>query len=118
MYSSPRWQCDKIAHRLLGVPVGTNSAASNPNNAANLSCKALTLGSSANTSSPNFASNMAARIAGVGCVTVSLRRSTFIALDLFIFFNRLGTELVRFASLRSVPQGYRIVGDRACALRI
>src|SRR6185369_4394331 len=76
MYSSPRWQWLSMAHRLLCVPVGTNSAASNPSSAAIFSCSALTLGSSPNTSSPRGAAAMALRMATVGCVTVSLRKST------------------------------------------
>src|ERR1700744_6632252 len=76
MYSSPRPQCDRIAHRLLWVPVGTKSAASKPSRPAIFSCSALMLGSSAKTSSPSGAAIMAARIAAVGWVTVSLRRST------------------------------------------
>src|SRR5690606_12982636 len=40
------------------------------------SCNALTVGSSPYTSSPTSAASIAARIAGVGRVTVSLRRST------------------------------------------
>ena len=39
-------------------------------------CSACTVGSSSNTSSPTSAAAMAARIAAVGRVTVSLRRST------------------------------------------
>src|SRR6185369_5951005 len=80
MYSSPRWQCDRIAQRLLWVPVGTNSAASKPSIPAIFSCSAFTLGSSPNTSSPSGAAIIAARMPGVGCVTVSLRRSTTVAI--------------------------------------
>ena len=76
MYSSPRWQCAIRPHKLLCVPVGINRAASNPSMSAMRSCKALTDGSSPNTSSPKGAANMAARMAAVGWVTVSLRRST------------------------------------------
>jgi hypothetical protein len=75
MYSSPRWQWLISAARLLCVPVGMNSAASLPSSAATRSCSALTLGSSPNTSSPSGAANIASRIAAVGRVTVSLRRS-------------------------------------------
>src|SRR5262245_11560349 len=76
MYSSPRPQCERMPHRLLWVPVGTNKAASKPSRSAIFSCSALVLGSVPNTSSPNGAAIMAARIAAVGCVTVSLRKST------------------------------------------
>src|SRR6201999_1460405 len=47
-----------------------------PSRPAIFSCSALMLGSSAKTSSPSGAAIMAARIAAVGWVTVSLRRST------------------------------------------
>jgi hypothetical protein len=57
----------------------TKFAASKPSISATRSCKALTLGSSANTSSPKGAAAMAARMAAVGWVTVSLRRSTRVA---------------------------------------
>src|SRR3990167_4984714 len=80
MYSSPRPQCARMAQRLLCVPVGMNSAASKPSNAANFSCSAFTVGSSPNTSSPRGAAIMAARMAAVGCVTVSLRKSTILVI--------------------------------------
>src|SRR5579875_927877 len=57
------------------VPDGTNRAASLPSSPAMRSSKRLTVGSSPKTSSPTSAVCMAARIAGVGRVTVSLRRS-------------------------------------------
>src|SRR3989339_165393 len=76
MYSSPRSQWVISAHRLLCVPVGMNSAASLPVMSAICACSALTLGSSPKTSSPSGAANMASRMASVGWVTVSLRRST------------------------------------------
>ena len=78
MYSSPRPQWLMIATRLLCVPLATNSAASLPSSAAIFSCSALTVGSSPKTSSPTSAAAIAARIAGVGRVTVSLRRSTML----------------------------------------
>jgi len=52
-----------------------NSPASKPSIAASFSCNALTAGSSPYTSSPTSAANIAARIAAVGRVTVSERRS-------------------------------------------
>src|SRR5450755_1349559 len=76
MYSSPRPQWLMIATRLPCVPLATKSAASLPSIAAMRSCSALTLGSSPKTSSPTSATAIAARIAAVGRVTVSLRRST------------------------------------------
>jgi hypothetical protein len=66
----------EIAQRLLCVPVGMKSAASKPSMAAILSCSAFTLGSVPKTSSPRGAVAIAARMQGVGWVTVSLRRST------------------------------------------
>src|SRR5687767_8150719 len=76
MYSSPRWQWARMPQKLLCVPVGTKRAASKPSISAICACSALTLGSSPNTSSPSGAASMASRIAAVGRVTVSLRRST------------------------------------------
>ena len=58
------------------VPLGTKSAASLPASAAQRRSSSITVGSSPNTSSPTTASAMARRMAGVGRVTVSLRRST------------------------------------------
>src|SRR5690349_15625422 len=57
------------------VPDGTNTAASLPSNSATRSSRRLTVGSSRKTSSPTSAACMAARMAAVGFVTVSLRRS-------------------------------------------
>src|SRR5262249_48274869 len=53
----------------------TNSAASVPRSCAARRCRASTVGSSPYTSSPTGARAIASRIAGVGWVTVSLRRS-------------------------------------------
>src|SRR5512139_3881228 len=50
-------------------------ASSMPVRPAMRACSALTVGSSPNTSSPTSAAAIAARIAGVGFVTVSLRKS-------------------------------------------
>src|SRR5262245_29929250 len=57
------------------VPVGTKHAASFPMIAATFSCRAITVGSSPSTSSPTIASAIAFRMAAVGRVTVSERRS-------------------------------------------
>jgi hypothetical protein len=57
------------------VPEGTKSDRSLPVIAATSSSSARTVGSSPKTSSPTSASTIAWRIAGVGLVTVSLRRS-------------------------------------------
>ena len=75
-YSSPRSQCAINASRFDCVPLGTNSAASKPSSDATRACSAFTLGSSPITSSPTAARRPVSRMAGVGWVTVSLRRST------------------------------------------
>ena len=61
--------------RLPIVPLATNSPASLPSSSAARASRALTVGSSPNTSSPSSASAIARRMAGVGWVTVSERRS-------------------------------------------
>src|SRR5215471_11318058 len=66
-----------IAIWLQSVPVGRYSAACLPVSAATRSCNRMTVGSSPNRSSPTSASAMARRIAAVGLVTVSERRSTY-----------------------------------------
>src|SRR5690348_10992153 len=58
------------------VPDGTNRAASLPVISAKVSWRRLTVGSSPYWSSPTSASAIARRMAGVGRVTVSERRST------------------------------------------
>ena len=57
------------------MPLATNRPASLPRSSAARSSRAITVGSSPKTSSPTSASAMARRIAAVGRVTVSLRRS-------------------------------------------
>src|SRR5215469_2128934 len=57
------------------VPVGTNSASSRPKIAAARFSNRFTVGSSPYTSSPTSAAAIAARISGVGRVTVSERKS-------------------------------------------
>src|SRR3990172_8899031 len=75
MYSSPRWQWLISAARFDWVPLGKKSAPPRPKSAAVRSCSRSTVGSSPKTSSPTSAAAMAARIAGPGRVTVSLRRA-------------------------------------------
>ena len=70
-----------MAIRLAMVPEGTKSAASLPDTSAQRASRAFTLGSSPKTSSPKGAAIMAARIASVGIVTVSERRSTIWSMD-------------------------------------
>src|SRR5438034_331651 len=76
------------------VPEGTNSAASLPSRAATRSSRRLTVGSSWKTSSPTSAACMAARMAGVGRVTVSLRRSMYSGMFLPSVVEPLHTRLV------------------------
>src|SRR4051812_9148895 len=75
--SSPRAQWLISAARFDCVPEGKKRPASMPNRSAHASCRRFTVGSSANTSSPTSARAIASRMAGEGCVTVSLRRSIF-----------------------------------------
>src|SRR5215472_11285735 len=65
-----------MASRFPMQPVGRNSAASRSKISAARRSRRLRVGSSPYTSSPTSASAMARRMAGVGRVTVSLRRST------------------------------------------
>src|SRR5262245_43459981 len=69
-----------------------NSAASLPSSAATRPSSSLTEGSSRKTSSPTSAACMAARIPGVGRVTVSLRKS--IGVSAFILLLCRGLVLV------------------------
>src|SRR5579863_4686303 len=73
--SSPRPQWAISAARLDWVPLGKKRPASWPVIWASRSCRSLTVGSSPNTSSPTAAAAMRSRMAAVGRVTVSLRRS-------------------------------------------
>src|SRR5438034_2155231 len=73
---SPRWQWLISAARLDCVPDGKKSASSKPKISAARACNRFTVGSSPKTSSPSSASSIARRMAGVGRVTVSERRST------------------------------------------
>ena len=73
--SSPGRVNVRIATWLAIVPVGNHSAASWPSIAATRSWSRLIEGSSPNWSSPTSARAIASRIAGVGRVTVSERRS-------------------------------------------
>src|SRR5215468_8050585 len=92
MYSSPRAQCVITPTRFDCVPDGTYIAASNPSIPATSASSALTLGSSPKTSSPTSAASIAARIAAVGRVTVSLRKSIAIG-GLRYCGSALGLEL-------------------------
>ena len=56
-------------------PLTQNSPASCPSSRATRCSSSITVGSSAYTSSPTGAASIASRIAGVGLVTVSERRS-------------------------------------------
>ena len=72
----PAGASTRSATWLAIVPDGRNSAASLPVSWAKRSWSRATVGSSPNPSSPTSAPAMASRMAGVGRVTVSLRRST------------------------------------------
>src|SRR5579871_1164974 len=88
--------------RLPMEPDGTKRAASRSKISAARACRRLTVGSSPYTSSPTSASAMARRMAGVGLVTVSLRRSTM------EFGSLIGALLsggaVKFARLHNLRQ--------------
>ena len=94
--ASPGRQWSRTPIRFDIVPEGTKRAASLPNSAATRSWSSITVGSSPHTSSPTAAAAMAARIAGVGRVTVSLRKS-------FTVGGILAGIPVRSSSLRPAP---------------
>ena len=73
--SSPGRVKVRKATWLAMVPLGNHSAASLPSMSATRACRRLVLGSSPYWSSPTSAAAIAARMAGVGRVTVSERRS-------------------------------------------
>src|SRR3954464_6514744 len=73
--SCPGATRERTASTLAIEPVGMNSAASCPNRPATRSSSRATVGSSPYTSSPTSARAIACRIASVGRVRVSLRRS-------------------------------------------
>src|SRR2546425_650582 len=73
------WASTEI--RLPCVPDATNSPDSLPIRSAARASSRLTVGSSSHTSSPTSARAMASRMAGVGSVSVSERRSTMSCMD-------------------------------------
>jgi len=73
--SLPGTPCTQSAAWLAIVPVGKKSAASVPSRSATAASSRRVVGSPSSTSSPTSAAAMACRMAGVGRVTVSLRRS-------------------------------------------
>jgi hypothetical protein len=75
MISSPERALIATPIRLPMVPLGRKTEAALPRRAAATSSSRFTVGSSPNTSSPSGAVVIARRISGVGCVTVSERRS-------------------------------------------
>jgi hypothetical protein len=75
MISSPRAQWVSTETRFAMVPLETNRPASFPTRSAAIASSRLIVGSSPNTSSPTSAVAIASRMAGVGRVTVSLRKS-------------------------------------------
>src|SRR5205823_5728980 len=68
-----------IAAWFAMTPLGKKSASSFPSSAATRSSSRRVVGSPSRSSSPTSAAAIAARIAGVGLVTVSLRKSIGIA---------------------------------------
>src|SRR3990170_8707597 len=76
MISWPGRVCESTDTRLPMVPEATKSPASFPVRSADSASRRWTVGSSSQTSSPTSAFAMASRIAGVGSVRVSERRST------------------------------------------
>src|SRR5689334_16165021 len=80
--SSPGWVWALMPIWFDMVPDGTNKAASLPRTAATRSSSRRAVGSSLKTSSPTSAAAMAARMAGVGRVTVSLRKSMMSGMEL------------------------------------
>src|SRR6516225_2992996 len=94
MYSSPRAQCVITPTRFDCVPEGTYIEASKPSISATSASSALMLGSSPKTSSPTGAAAIAARIAAVGRVTVSLRKSVA------MFGPRQVSDISRYKNLR------------------
>ena len=70
--ASPGRVCVLTATRLHIVPVGSQSAASFPSRSATRSCRRMMVGSSPFCSSPTSAAAIAARMPGVGRVSVSL----------------------------------------------
>src|SRR5918992_29441 len=83
--SLPRFVLTNTPIWLHIVPDGEYRAASLPSNSATYPSRRLTVGSSPKTSSPTGASAMARRIACVGRVTVSLRRSITLLLLVALF---------------------------------
>src|SRR5690349_9574079 len=81
------------------VPDGTYSAASLPSTAATRSSRRRTVGSSLKTSSPTSAASMAARMAAVGLVTVSLRRSMMSGMG-YLLAGLLALDLLRGLPVR------------------
>src|SRR3990172_7027988 len=76
MISWPGRVCESTDTRFPMVPEATKSPASFPVRSAASASRRWTVGSSSQTSSPTSAFAIASRIAGVGSVTVSERRST------------------------------------------
>src|SRR5215203_1465157 len=109
MTSWPRWTCAIWATRLPIAPEETKSPPSLPSSSATRSSSARTVGSSPKTSSPTSACAIASRIAGVGRVTVSDRRSACTA---SVLVEHLGDEERQLEALLVVEPG---VADRLVA---
>src|SRR3970040_79201 len=76
MISWPGWVWESTDTRFPMVPEATKVPASFPVRSASSASRRWTVGSSSQTSSPTSALDMASRMAGVGSVRVSERRST------------------------------------------
>src|SRR5215510_7160909 len=102
------------------VPLGKKRAASCPSSAATRSSSRRIVGSPSRSSSPTSAVAMAARMAGVGFVTVSLRRS--IAMRENVVARALAASKLLWAfSLRNLHAGFlgarnRLLDDRSLPL--
>src|SRR5262245_24162081 len=90
------------------LPLGTNRAASLPTMAAARASSFFTVGSSPKTSSPTSASAIAWRMAGVGCVTVSERKSMRVRFD----FSVVGKDVYMVAVGVFNVSPRRFCGDR------
>src|SRR5580704_11770048 len=102
MTSCPARVCASTEIRLPCVPEETNRAASLPVRRAAVSSSRRTVGSSSQTSSPTSARAIASRMAWVGSVKVSDRRSTTSCMGL----PRGGLEALRGAL---APLGVRVL---------
>ncbi len=96
----------RIAIWLPWQPLGTKSDASLPRRRAASASSVRTVGSSPNTSSPTTASAIALLMAGVGRVTVSLRKSAGSwGMGARFYFAGASTSTVTSSSSSKTPSG-------------